>query len=136
MKSSRSTLFALAAALLLAMPVSAQSQSSGALPNLSTPVAAAAQTEATTNTPAAAPTTPPTGVYVQSSTLVITGGGTDPTESGAIPTITGGADETTAALLTGLPTLSGAFVIVAPSVPPTANAPYMQVSNLPEGTVS
>jgi hypothetical protein len=26
-------------------------------------------------------------------------------------------------------------VIVAPSVPPTSNAPYMQVSNMPEGTV-
>ncbi|KAI9833455.1 MAG: hypothetical protein M1819_003613 [Sarea resinae] len=37
--------------------------------------------------------------------------------------------------LTGAPTLSGAFSYPAPSVPPTANAPYMQHSTLPEGTI-
>jgi hypothetical protein len=37
--------------------------------------------------------------------------------------------------LTDLPTLSGAFNYPPPSVPPTAKAPYMQHSNLPEGTV-
>ena len=37
--------------------------------------------------------------------------------------------------LTDLPTLSGVFSYPAPSVPPTSKAPYMQHSNLPEGTV-
>ncbi|KZF26853.1 hypothetical protein L228DRAFT_243379 [Xylona heveae TC161] len=37
--------------------------------------------------------------------------------------------------LTDLPTLSGGYKYPPPSVPPTANAPFMQHSNLPEGTV-
>lgn len=37
--------------------------------------------------------------------------------------------------LTDLPTLSGQYNYPAPSVPPTSKAPYMQHSNLPEGTV-
>ena len=37
--------------------------------------------------------------------------------------------------LKDLPTLSGAFNYPPPSVPPTANAPYMQQSKLPEGTI-
>lgn len=40
-----------------------------------------------------------------------------------------------AGLPNGLPTLPGGFKYPAPSVPPTSNAPYMQKSNLPEGTV-
>lgn len=38
-------------------------------------------------------------------------------------------------VFTNLPTLTGAFNYPAPSVPPTSQAPYMQRSNLPEGTV-
>lgn len=34
-----------------------------------------------------------------------------------------------------LPTLTGGFTIVSPSVPPTQNAPFMQQSTLPEGFV-
>lgn len=34
-----------------------------------------------------------------------------------------------------LPTLTGVYTIVPPSVPPTQNAPFMQQSKLPEGTV-
>ncbi|KAI1004066.1 hypothetical protein K3495_g4140 [Podosphaera aphanis] len=37
--------------------------------------------------------------------------------------------------LMSMPTLTGGFTIVAPSVPPTQNAPYLQQSTLPEGTV-
>ena len=37
--------------------------------------------------------------------------------------------------LTDLPTLTGAFNYPPPSVPPTSQAPYMQRSSLPEGTV-
>ncbi|POS86171.1 hypothetical protein EPUL_001578 [Erysiphe pulchra] len=48
---------------------------------------------------------------------------------------------TSSASLTGndgfmdLPSLTGGYAIVTPSVPPTQNAPYMHQSNLPEGTV-
>lgn len=37
--------------------------------------------------------------------------------------------------LTGLPTLPGGFNYPAPTVPPTANAPYLQTSKLPQDTV-
>jgi hypothetical protein len=37
--------------------------------------------------------------------------------------------------LTGLPTLPGGFDYPAPSVPPTAKAPYMQHSSLPDGFI-
>lgn len=48
--------------------------------------------------------------------------------SPSLPTETGG-------LPSGLPSLSGAYNYPAPTVPPTKNAPYMQKSNLPEGTI-
>lgn len=35
----------------------------------------------------------------------------------------------------GLPSLPGGFSYPAPSVPPTANAPFMQKSSVPEGTI-
>ncbi|RDW67648.1 hypothetical protein BP6252_09044 [Coleophoma cylindrospora] len=57
-------------------------------------------------------------------------------------TITGSAASGTTAAATSnglvLPTLSatgGTYTSVSVSVPPTANAPYMHVSNMPEGTV-
>ncbi|OAQ64460.1 hypothetical protein VFPPC_13898 [Pochonia chlamydosporia 170] len=59
----------------------------------------------------------------------------DPTGN---PTITGGPAQTTGGELTGFPTLTGPGVIPTyppPSVPPTKNAPFMQQSNLPDGTV-
>ncbi|MCJ1234095.1 hypothetical protein MMC14_002053 [Varicellaria rhodocarpa] len=37
--------------------------------------------------------------------------------------------------ITGAPKLSGAYSYPAPSVPPTADAPYMKKSTVPEGTV-
>jgi hypothetical protein len=74
------------------------------------------------------------------------------TASGTLPAITslaGSSAETTGTppslsttddsaglpKLTDLPTLSDGYNYPAPSVPPTAKAPYMQHSNLPEGTV-
>jgi hypothetical protein len=48
--------------------------------------------------------------------------------SSALPSLDGAAPS-------GLPKLSGVFSYPPPSVPPTLNAPYMQKSNLPEGTV-
>ncbi|KAH7306061.1 hypothetical protein BKA65DRAFT_373239, partial [Rhexocercosporidium sp. MPI-PUGE-AT-0058] len=63
----------------------------------------------------------------------ITGSGTTGQASGAT-SITGSAVATGGAL-TGLPKLSGAIQPVTASVPPTANAPFMQQSTLPDGTV-
>ncbi|KAG0645388.1 Vacuolar membrane [Hyphodiscus hymeniophilus] len=162
MKFSRSPLLAFAAASLLAGHSFAATTSGGAVPNLSsaakseseaeassTAAAAASSTAASntdsaagtasatgSNTDSAAATTPTGTKSLQSNTLSITGG-SSATASGTIPTITGGssATGTDSGLPKGLPSITGAFVIVAPSVPPTADAPYMQVSNLPEGTV-
>ena len=158
MKFSRSPLFALAAAALLAFHVSAATTESGGAHNLLSAAksesAAAASSTAAPNTDPTKPTPntasktgaesntdsasseAETGKSVQSTTIAITGG-SSVSATGTIPTITGGSSATgpDSGLPKGLPTITGAFVIVPPSVPPTANAPYMQVSNLPEGTV-
>lgn len=127
---------------LLAME-SAAASASTSLPNLSSAAAAqsssaAAQSGSTTDKGSTTTNTAQTSESksLQSSSVIITGSGSTAASSGSIPVITGGNTATTGgALPTGLPTLSGAYSIVAPSVPPTANAPYMQTSNLPEGTV-
>jgi hypothetical protein len=154
MKFSRSPFLALAAATLLAAPISAAT-SSDAVPNLSSAAksaseAAAAATASKTDSANTASTTDSaTGtdsaaassgtVSIQPSSVIITGSGSSVSATGTIPTITGGSSADTGGapppLPTGLPTLTGGYRIVAPSVPPTSNAPYMQVSNLPEGTV-
>lgn len=160
MKFSSSPLLAFAAAALLPGQVLAAGATSGGVPNLSSAAASESLEEATqTNTgtgsasgsgnkasntgsatgsnsgSTAAPSAAPTGVSIQLSSVTITGG-SSVSATGTIPTITGGSSATTGgALPTDLPTISGEFRIVAPSVPPTSNAPFMQVSNLPEGTV-
>jgi hypothetical protein len=68
-----------------------------------------------------------------STGVVITGSSTTGQATGAV--ITGSSATSVGALVSGLPTLTGGYVIVAPSVPPTADAPFMQRSKLPEGTV-
>ncbi|KAK6585776.1 hypothetical protein PZA11_000833 [Diplocarpon coronariae] len=68
------------------------------------------------------------------ATPSITGSGTSGKASGAA-SITGTATTTTGAGLTGLPTLSNAIQPVTATIPPTANAPFMKESSLPEGTV-
>lgn len=52
-----------------------------------------------------------------------------------VPTITGGPSATDRPALTGLPKIAGQYSYPPASVPPTQNAPYVRVSNLPEGTV-
>ncbi|RFU23555.1 hypothetical protein B7463_g12783, partial [Scytalidium lignicola] len=54
-----------------------------------------------------------------------------PTGSSSAPTNTGKLPS----LPTNLPKLPGGFTIPVVTVPPTANAPYMQTSSMPEGTV-
>lgn len=55
--------------------------------------------------------------------------------TGTPPSLSTTADVPGLPKLTDLPTLSGGYDYPAPSVPPTSKAPYMQHSNLPEGTV-
>lgn len=116
-------------------------QDSAEPPKLSSAVTSASETQAratggntntrTTNTASATEES-----IRRSSTVAITGSGISDTATGAVPTITGGADATEGGdLVSGLPTLSGAFKIYPASVPPIAGAPYMRQSTLPEGTV-
>lgn len=112
---------ALAASLLAVQVIAATTTS---LPNLSSAAATQGTNTKATNTNTNAATT-----SVASPTVVITGG-----SSAAVITVSA-SSTTDDGALTGLPTLTGGFVIVAPSVPPTANAPFMQTSKLPEGTV-
>ncbi|TVY38533.1 hypothetical protein LSUB1_G002893 [Lachnellula subtilissima] len=109
-----------------ALATTADSTTADTASNTGTATGSAATTDATTG-----------GSTSQPTTAVITGGSTDSdTATGSIPSITGDSTSTDGgALPSGLPTLSGQYKIVAPSVPPTANAPYMQTSSLPEGTV-
>ncbi|RKF62002.1 putative csi2 protein [Erysiphe neolycopersici] len=58
---------------------------------------------------------------------------TAPSTKTSTPTPSASSTEDDA--LMDLPTLTGGYIIVPPSVPPTQNAPYMHQSNLPEGTV-
>ncbi|CZT07993.1 hypothetical protein WAI453_002326 [Rhynchosporium graminicola] len=97
--------------------------SSNSLPDLAT----ATQTTATTSQKPAASTS-------GNRAATITGSGTTGQASGAI-SITGTAATTGGGLPSGLPKLSGAIQPVTASVPPTKNAPFMQQSTLPDGTV-
>jgi len=65
---------------------------------------------------------------------VITGSGSAAASVSSVAVITGGESGTNT-LPKDLPTIAGVFTIVAPSVPPTAGAPFMRPSTLPEGTV-
>ncbi|ESZ94598.1 hypothetical protein SBOR_5009 [Sclerotinia borealis F-4128] len=124
LKSAASAAFAVS---LFAMPIIAATTATAAattatsdLPNLSS-VAASESSAAVASTK----------TTTSSDT---TSSGT--TTAGSIAVITGGSTATGAATTTSaLPTLAGAFTIPTPSVPPTSNAPFMQLSNYPEGTV-
>ncbi|UNI18941.1 hypothetical protein JDV02_005169 [Purpureocillium takamizusanense] len=93
------------------------------------------------STPSAKSTPSPTTDEKKSSSSKISISNTgslvtsDPTGQ---PTITGGSQVTTGNELTGFPTLTGPGGIPtypAPSVPPTKNAPFMQQSSMPDGSV-
>ncbi|KND93886.1 hypothetical protein TOPH_01692 [Tolypocladium ophioglossoides CBS 100239] len=60
------------------------------------------------------------------------------TDATTMASITGGPQATTGGELTGFPTLTRGGAIPeypAPTVPPTKNAPFMQQSSMPDGTV-
>lgn len=110
-------------AVALAMAVSAQST---VLPNLSTATQTTASASASSTATAASATSSAAGTTT-------TGSGSTATTS--VATITGTASATTGGGLTGLPTLSGAVQAFTVSVPNLSNAPFMQTSSLPDGTV-
>ncbi|PQE11388.1 hypothetical protein CJF31_00001198 [Rutstroemia sp. NJR-2017a BVV2] len=101
----------------------AADSATGALPDLSS----VAASESASESAAAAASTSTTA----SSDTTQTGTST----TGTVAVITGGSTGGSTAAATGLPTLAGAFSIPTPTVPPTANAPFMKMSNYPEGTV-
>ncbi|QSZ29812.1 hypothetical protein DSL72_004330 [Monilinia vaccinii-corymbosi] len=113
-KSVASATFAMA---FFAMPIMAATATTGTsgLPNLSS--VAALESSATA---ASTKTTTSSSTTLTGSIAVITGSSAP----------SGKASSTSA-----LPTLPGAFQIPTPTVPPTSNAPFMQESNYPEGTV-
>ncbi|CAK7228773.1 hypothetical protein SCUCBS95973_006994 [Sporothrix curviconia] len=101
----------------------------------STPAAStttAKSTEKASDSASAASTAKDTGT---TTTVAITATGSQSSDTGTIPALT--STGTTSKL--DLPTLSTTDTAVptypAPSVPPTQNAPFMQHSNLPAGTV-
>lgn len=65
-----------------------------------------------------------------SSTSSSTTSTTSSTTQQSVPSITSNNGDTPA-----LPTLPGSYSYPPPAVPPTKNAPFMQKSNLPQGTV-
>lgn len=151
--SRRSPFFSAAAgAVLLAVAVSAQGKqqsSSDPLPTLGqTSNSKDATSAGQTSTNAAAQSTssqpPQTTSASQSSSAssapsttpssaaTITGSSASNTDTGSVPVITGSSGTNTGSQ-SDFPTLAGAYV--QPSVPPTANAPFMRESKLPEGTV-
>lgn len=120
-------------AVALAMGVSAASTD---LPNLSTaqnPTGTGSAASTATSTTGSGTTSAATTGSSSASKVSITGSGSA-ASSGSVPTITG-TSATTDAALTGLPTLTGAVVAFTVTVPNLSSAPFMQTSNLPDGTV-
>lgn len=136
----RSSIASLALSTLLSatffsLTTHAADSSSAALPNLST--ITGGQGQSASATPTAASSSGPKGGSKSSSAgqVSITGSGIGAGTTQAVPSITGGAAATDRPNLTDLPKVGGQYSYPPASVPPTQNAPYMQVSKLPEGTV-
>ncbi|KAI9850582.1 MAG: hypothetical protein M1838_005432 [Thelocarpon superellum] len=91
-----------------------------------TPNTPSPNTTPTTNGPNTPGTSSASGITITAANPAA------PTNTGAPPSITGGGSAAPT-LPKDLPTLAGQYP--SASVPPTADAPFMQHSNLPEGTV-
>jgi len=123
---------------LFSLTTYADDSSSAALPKLSTITDGQGQSSSATPTTASNSGSNSGSQSSSASQVTITGSGIAAGTTQDVPTITGGSSATDLPSLTGLPTLSkpgGSYSYPPASVPPTQNAPYMQVSNLPEGTV-
>jgi hypothetical protein len=123
------------ATTLFSLTAYADDSSSAALPNLSSITGGQGQSSTATPTGAASSNSKGGSQTSSGSYVTITGSGIEASTSQVVPTITGGADATDLPNLTGLPKIGGQYSYPPASVPPTQNAPYMQVSKLPEGTV-
>ncbi|MCJ1474641.1 hypothetical protein MMC13_003301 [Lambiella insularis] len=121
-RSSLAPLSILFSLLLIATFAAAQAVISG-LPNLSTITSNTASTSDGSST-ASSGSTQTSGT--DASSVTITNSNTD------LPSLTTSSDYDG---ITDGPKLPGAFSYPAPSVPPTAMAPFMQQSSLPSGTV-
>ncbi|KAI6248243.1 hypothetical protein HI914_03322 [Erysiphe necator] len=124
-------LFKIAFVLLASKSIAAQKDDPG--PTSITDSSTSTQVQTTTKTP-----TSTTSSSTSISTISETSD-TTPTKKAVTSTQTStptiSVTSTDDGALTNLPTLTGGYTIVPPSVPPTQNAPYMRQSNLPEGTV-
>jgi hypothetical protein len=95
-------------------------------------------TTAATNTPAQTNTRSTQQQTTRVQTSITNTGRVQTTQTNTVPVITGTNTLTDGGALTGLPKLSNTPVFISyppPTVPPTANAPFMQRSSLPDGTV-
>ncbi|CAK7267013.1 hypothetical protein SEPCBS119000_002326 [Sporothrix epigloea] len=126
----------------------APAKSTAAMPVISTPAAAkssaapappASSQQAPpkeSDSPSAAPPPKASETASKQKTVAITAtGGQQPSDTGAIPTLTSSVAPPKLDLPTLPPNAGGVPNYPAPSVPPTQNAPFMQHSNLPDGTV-
>jgi hypothetical protein len=113
-------------------PTNTPAQATTPAASQQTPTAAAQNTPASSNTPASAQSSSTTGPTVANQpTVAITGIPSSTTSKSS----SGGSQSASAfGGLTGLPTIEG-YSIPSMVVPDTANAPFMKVSTLPEGTV-
>jgi hypothetical protein len=149
--SRRSPFLSAAGVALLAVAVSAQGKkqsSTDALPTLggqtsnskgATTAEQSSTDPAQQSTSSQPPQTTPSSQSTSASSTPSSTGPTSassttaPSSSSSSSVVITGSSGTDTATQTGLPTLAGAYV--QPSVPPTANAPFMRESTLPEGTV-
>ncbi|KAE9363023.1 hypothetical protein N431DRAFT_433240 [Stipitochalara longipes BDJ] len=119
---------------LLALGTSAQGAAATELPDLSTATLPNGRTSANTlRTSAVTNTNTNTGT---GTSIALTGPSTG-TTTAPVPKLTTSAtsDSGLPALPTNLPTLTGIATIVTPVVPNTKQAPFMQQSTMPDGTV-
>ncbi|QUC18540.1 uncharacterized protein UV8b_02781 [Ustilaginoidea virens] len=125
---------ALLSALALASAAIAQNSS----PSSQQQSSASPTPAASSTTPKDQSSNPPSSSVVASISNTGSVVSSAPSAPAGAPTITGGPQATSGLQLTGFPTLTGPGVIPSyppASVPPTNNAPFMQQSNLPDGTV-
>ncbi|MCJ1432028.1 hypothetical protein MMC27_001384 [Xylographa pallens] len=115
---------------LFTVHTAAQAAPSG-LPNLSTISTAASSSDAS-STAAPSSTSGPTHTSTNSDASTITSAPSDTPLSG-LPGLSTSTAEYDG--ISNAPKLSGAYSYPAPTVPPTAMAPFMQKSPLPSGTV-
>ncbi|XXH00273.1 hypothetical protein Hte_006615 [Hypoxylon texense] len=94
----------------------------------------AADTTAATDTDAASTATPTSDASTADQTTE-TSDGTSTTDDPTSTATTSPTAATTTSDDDPLPTLPGQYDYPAPTVPPTSNAPFMQPSSVPEGTV-